>query len=291
MMIDTVRGVLRVRKWPKKYGKPRSASQAYWVDWFKQANLLAKYADAMSQRRAIEMTKGSGLYPRDVLLKAMRGRLYWWIDDTGWKWYPMAGISDISGALDVLAQTVGDVLVRATDRWRPPPPGVAGDVLTNQGPGTPPEWAAGGGGGGGALGALLTLSANPVIPNATFTALIWGTEQYDDNDFVDLAANPTRFTAPAGATFARVTFNATWQSNNNGERILTVYKNGAAVPAGGWVRQGAAGALGQNIVTGKIPWEAGDYLECMVYQSSGANRSMESTSTSRTWACLESWSA
>ena len=151
VMVDTVRGVLRVRKWPKKYGKPRSALQAWWIDWFKQANLLAKYADPMSQRRAIELTKGSGLYPRDVLLQAMRGRLYVWRDETGWKWYPVAAIGDISESFDVLAQTVGSVLVRATDRWRSPPAGIAGDVLTNQGPGAPPEWAAGGGGGGGVI--------------------------------------------------------------------------------------------------------------------------------------------
>lgn len=142
-MVDTVRGLLRVRKWPKKRGTPKSARQRFWIDWFRQANLLAKYVDAASQRRAIEMTKGSGAYPRDVLLAAMRGRLFTWVDETGWRWYSMAAIGDISESLDVLAQTVGSVLVRAVDRWREPPPGVVGQVLTHQGPDAPPIWSAG----------------------------------------------------------------------------------------------------------------------------------------------------
>lgn len=140
-MVDTVRGVLRVRKWPRKRGTPKSALQRWWNDWFRQANLLAKYADPMSQARAIELTKGSGLYPRDVLLKAMRGTLYTWRDDTGWTWYSMAAIGDISESLDVLAQTIGSVLVRATDRWRAPPPGNINDVLTYKGAALPPIWA------------------------------------------------------------------------------------------------------------------------------------------------------
>ena len=146
VMIDAVRGVLRVRKWPKKRGTPRSASQRWWIDWFTQANLLAKYADPMSQARAIEMAQGSGMYPRDVLLKAMRGRLYFWSDTTGWKWYSVAAQQDVSNSLDALAQVVGSVLVRAVDRWRAPPAGIVGDLLTYKGSATPPIWQAPGGG-------------------------------------------------------------------------------------------------------------------------------------------------
>jgi hypothetical protein len=146
VMVDTVRGVLRVRKWPRKRGKPTNPTTLWWNDWFRQANFLAKYADAMSMRRAIEMTEGTPLYPRDVLLSAMRGRLYSWVDDTGWKWYPVAAQRDISESLDVLAQAIGSVLVRATDRWRAPPAGVVGDVLTYQGAVAPPVWTGAPGG-------------------------------------------------------------------------------------------------------------------------------------------------
>ncbi|HET98798.1 MAG TPA: hypothetical protein ENH89_00190 [Aurantimonas coralicida] len=167
VMIDTCRGVLRVRKWPKKRGTPKSASQRWWNDWFRQANLLTHYVDAASQRRAIELTAGTGKYPRDILLQAMRGRLYTWIDQNGNRWYPMAGIQDISESLDVLAQTVGSVLVRAVDRWRAPPPGTVGQVLTNVGPDDPPVWADAGGGGGVSQ---VTLPATPIIPDGTKNA-------------------------------------------------------------------------------------------------------------------------
>lgn len=163
-MVDTVRGVIRVRKWPKKYGKPRSAKQQYWVDWFTQANLLAKYADGASQRYAIEVSAKTGRYPRDVLLALMRGRLFWWADQDGWKWHSMAAITDISNSLDILAQSVGSVLVRAVDRWRAPPAGNPGDVLTYNGGALPPTWSPAAGGGG--IGQA-DLPATPIVPDGT----------------------------------------------------------------------------------------------------------------------------
>ncbi len=176
LMIDTVRGVLRVRKWPRKRPGKRTAIERFWTDWFVQANKLAKYADGMSQARAIQMTKGSGMYPRDVLLKAMRGRLYTWTTPDGWKWYPMAAIGDVSESLDVLAQTVGSVLVRAVDRWRAPPDGVIGDVLTYKGLAAPPVWQAPTGGGGAVQ---QVLAGTPIIPDNTVTSYDVAVEDYN----------------------------------------------------------------------------------------------------------------
>lgn len=166
-MIDTVRGVLRVRKWPKKRGTPKSPLQRWWNDWFRQANLLAKYADGMTQARAIALTKGTGLYPRDIILKAMRGRLYIFHDENGKVWYPMAAIQDISDSLDVLAQNIGSVLVRATDRWRAPPTGNVNDVLTYKGGAAPPIWQA-----PATAGGLVqeTLPGYPITPDGSLNA-------------------------------------------------------------------------------------------------------------------------
>ncbi len=190
MMVDVVKGQLRVRKWPKKRGKAKSALQQYWIDWFTQANLLAKYADAASHSRAIEITRKSGLYPRDVLLAAMRGRLYQWNSPDGWRWFPVAAIDDISESLDVLAQTIGSVLVRATDRWRAPPVGILGDVLTNQGPAASPIWFAPSAGGG------ITqeqLPATPIVPDNTKSSYELDVTQYTNVNlgfmFVGFASN------------------------------------------------------------------------------------------------------
>lgn len=202
-MIDAVRGVLRVRKWPRKRGPPRSAAQAFWVDWFKQANLLAKYADGMSQVRAKQMAQGSGMYPRDILLKAMRGRLYTWVDTTGWRWFSVAAIQDISESLDVLAQTVGSVLVRAADRWRAPAPGTINDVLTYKGDATPPVWQTPGG--GVSQGVLV---GTPIVPDGTVNQYVLDLTPYVQIelmlDLIGYAASDradVRFSTDGGSTY------------------------------------------------------------------------------------------
>lgn len=70
-VVDSVRGQMRVRKWPRKRGTPKSAAVRRQNAWFKSANKLAKHCEPDQQRRAIAMTLGTGLYPRDLLLKCM----------------------------------------------------------------------------------------------------------------------------------------------------------------------------------------------------------------------------
>ena len=64
-------GQLLIRSWPRKRGPSKSAAVRRQVAWFKDANRLAKHCAASQQVSAIEMTKGTGLYPRDLLLKCM----------------------------------------------------------------------------------------------------------------------------------------------------------------------------------------------------------------------------
>jgi len=277
-MIDTVRGVLRVRKWPKKRGPPRSAAQRFWVDWFTQANRLAHYVDGMAQVRAIEMTKLSGMYPRDVLLKAMRGRLYSLVDQNGWKWFSMAAIQDISDTLDILGQTVGDVLVRATDRWRPPPTGNVGEVLTHAGPGAPPGWATPA---PATVVQATVVYANPtqsIVTNTT-TAVVFDQTLYDDANLHDPALNPSRFTAPAGAVRMRLNCGVGWTGFNGGLRDVYVFKNGAALTP--WIidrhRPSSVSNAHTHVLSYDVPVIVGDYLEVMVWQNSGANRTLMGT--------------
>lgn len=75
VMVDTWRGVVRVRKWPDKRGRPKSAAVRAQNDWFRDANRLASRAPGAQVSTAIEITKGSGLYPRDILLRMMAGNL------------------------------------------------------------------------------------------------------------------------------------------------------------------------------------------------------------------------
>ncbi len=269
-MVDTVRGVLRVRKWPKKRGTPKSELQRWWIDWFRQANLLAKYADGMAMARAIQMTKGSGLYPRDIILKAMRGRLYIWADQDGNKWYPMAGIQDISDSLDVLAQQVGSVLVRAVDRWRTPAPATIGNVLTYQGADAAPDWQPAGGAGGFQGGALIAKTANQSIANATWSPLTFQSESYDTANLHDNAVNPSRFTIPEDWAFVQLTGGLAWGSNSTGARLIRFLKNGISVPGMPMQYKRAYATSQASLGSPVLPCVEGDYFEFTVFHNKGS---------------------
>lgn len=73
VVVDSFRGTLRVRKWPRKRGPSKSEAVRRQNEWFKGAIDLAKRVDPRQQALAIAMTKGTGLYPRDLLVKSMAG--------------------------------------------------------------------------------------------------------------------------------------------------------------------------------------------------------------------------
>lgn len=81
LVVYPLRGRLVVRSWPKKRGKKLHPKVREQVEWFKEAVQLAKYADPESQRRAIEWSKGTGLYPRDLIVHAMAGNLLEFADE------------------------------------------------------------------------------------------------------------------------------------------------------------------------------------------------------------------
>lgn len=72
-IVDSVRGQMRVRKWPRKRGTPKSREVRIQNAWFTAANLIAKNCEPSQMAKAIAMTKGTGLYPRDLLLRCMAG--------------------------------------------------------------------------------------------------------------------------------------------------------------------------------------------------------------------------
>jgi hypothetical protein len=68
VVIDTVRGSVRVRKWPKARGKPRSRQTQLQNEWFADIMRKLKYLPSDAVEFAIQASKGTGLYPRDVLM-------------------------------------------------------------------------------------------------------------------------------------------------------------------------------------------------------------------------------
>ena len=71
VVVCTVRGQYYVRKWPKKRGTPTDPVQLSRIKRFGDANRLAKFIRGGWWQQAIEQAKGTGLYPRDILVQAM----------------------------------------------------------------------------------------------------------------------------------------------------------------------------------------------------------------------------
>ncbi len=280
-MVDTVRGVLRVRKWPRKRGTPKSASQLYWIDWFRQANRLAKYVDGASAARAIEITAKSGMYPRDILLAAMRGRLYTWYDQNGKVWYSMAAIQDISDSLDVLAQTAGSLLVRFADRWRALVPGTAGQVLTNQGAEVAPAWQTPAAAGLAPDGCLLSKVGNQNVTSGVVTAITFEAETYDPQGLHDNTVNNTRITIPAGYAYAEFTGTIYAAAKSGGLRQVRMYKNGAAMAGGAFDQSlGSASLMPiKTVPSHLVQVTVGDYFELMFYHNAGGTIAVQASLT------------
>lgn len=83
IIVDTWRGTIRIRKWPGKRKKKPTPRQQLWIDWFTEANRLAKHAPASQQIIAMNAAKGTGKYPRDLLVQAMGSGFFDLIEPDG----------------------------------------------------------------------------------------------------------------------------------------------------------------------------------------------------------------
>lgn len=160
-------GTAIIQAWPRKRGRPRNPITIEQNLRFKEANILAKYAPSDDQWMAIEVAKNGPLYPRDLLMSAMFGRLFETITVDGRKMVSMAVIEDISADLDLLGSNMqGSVLIRTETLWTGLPPGTLGQVLNSGGPSANPFWGSGGGGGGG----YIVTNQPDFVPNAALFA-------------------------------------------------------------------------------------------------------------------------
>lgn len=117
-MQDTVRGQPRARAWPRKRGSPKNPEQAANVEKFSQVQKAANYVAPVIMKWANDTTQNSPLLPRDVLTMMLYNRLWAFdIEGLGWRW-PLPAITEVSDTLDVLGDTVGDLLVRTPEGWR-----------------------------------------------------------------------------------------------------------------------------------------------------------------------------
>ena len=149
LVVSTWRGIAYVAKWPRKRTRPLPLHTQEQSEWFRQAGVLAKWLAPQQMKAAIEATKGTPLYPRDVLVMGMAGTLLSITMEDGRTLYSMSAREGVSGSLDILSQQDGAILARSNGLWVPVYTPDVGKVLTSKGPDTAPDWETPGGGGGG----------------------------------------------------------------------------------------------------------------------------------------------
>lgn len=140
-MVDTVRGVLRVRKWPSRTGDQATGHLTEYKDVIRAVNWLWRYLPGDLKRQYMAAAKPPQLQARDIFVAAMLGALVHVTDDEGNTYYPMSALDTISKTLDVLSVIPGSLIARDLDYWRSLPPGNPGQILTSQGRSGQPVWA------------------------------------------------------------------------------------------------------------------------------------------------------
>lgn len=121
-MIDVVNGKNRVRAWPSKRGKKKTAKQQQAVEKFTQIQRAAKYVEPLMMLDIMNAREGTPLLPRDVLTAMLSNRLVGFQTVQQKVLYPMAALIDVSNALDAISQTPGATLKRGQTYWEESPP-------------------------------------------------------------------------------------------------------------------------------------------------------------------------
>jgi len=121
-------------------------------------------------------------------------------------------------------------------------------------------------------------STNQVIPNATYTAVIFDSISYDNGGMINLGAQPTRITVPAGASGRYlVGCGCNFVANATGYRQVLVKVNAsivfALVTQPG--NQAAVNPDAEFALSTMYNLVAGDYVEMLVLQTSGGNLNLQ----------------
>lgn len=146
---DTKRQKWVVRSWPKGNGGDTPLRRAA-REQFAVVQQMIKNVTTDEYVAARDLTAGTPLLIRDVLMKAAYGTLVEAVLKDGSQWmgirtvYPTA-----QQMLDSISGIQGTVLYRDVDAWKALAPGTPGQVLSTAGPGANPSWVDQSGGGGG----------------------------------------------------------------------------------------------------------------------------------------------
>lgn len=212
------KGKIVARKWPPKRGPARTPGERDRQEWFRQANLLAKYADGRQQALSRITMNHLPVRPYDALLAAMAGRLWAVGTDDGRTLYSMASRKDVSTNLDVLNQEPGRLLIRGPKFWVPFDWGEVDQYIASQGEDAAPIWKtlpAGGGGGAG----VLRFGAPTAMSTSETRYYGVGAEQSSESK--------VEFIAPRDMTAKNLAVRLSREPSNDGTITVTFRLNGA----------------------------------------------------------------
>lgn len=119
--LDTFRGEIRARRWPRKRGKPKTLAEKARQDWFRAVQKAADYWPSQTLRAIHDATAGTPLLPRDIVTHIASGRAAYFELPDGRKIYPMLIKTQVSEALDSLGQTEGMLIIRGAQYWEAHP--------------------------------------------------------------------------------------------------------------------------------------------------------------------------
>lgn len=142
---------------------------------------------------------------------------------------------------------------------------------------TNPEWAEASGGGGVVdIGAKVYHNTSQAIPPNTLTAVQFNSEVYDTDDIHDTSTNNTRLTCKTAGKYI-VTGSVQFQgSATAGRRTLRFLKNGTTNLSNSTDYAGADAGYNPNLcISTLVNLEVNDYIELVVYQTTGGNLNVE----------------
>ena len=121
-----------------------------------------------------------------------------------------------------------------------------------------------------AVSASVYRTADLSVADVTATAVPWTAEKFDTAGFHDNATNPSRLSVPVGEDgLYLVTVNGEWAPNASGERVIHFQRSGAEYLLVNTIPGVATISLRPTATwVGRLAYP--DYVECVVYQSSGA---------------------
>ncbi|MCT9932457.1 hypothetical protein N5079_19840 [Planotetraspora sp. A-T 1434] len=128
--------------------------------------------------------------------------------------------------------------------------------------------------------ALLWASADQSLTHATWGAISWASEQYDNDGGHSNSTNPSRFTAQTAGWYKLITTGSFNSSTSGTLRGLKFRKNGTT-DYGELLDGMASNGVASLITSAVVQLAVNDYVEVLAYQDTGGsltwNRTIDTT--------------